>query len=429
MYGGTNAFGASTGATGVAPGLGGAAGATTRNGITSNNNLSRYSGNQNNTRSSLSNNSRFGSGSSGFGSLNSRVGAGGAGMGAQGGANGAGGNVATVALSDTVRVMADYINNTLLIHAKPAEYARIETTLKRLDIPRAQVLIDASIVEVSLSDGMSFGAKWNFSGAGIGRYGGSGGVGNEAVTMPGATSNLGAAGFTYMLRNSSNPVALLEAYSSNSNVRYLSNPSLMVMDNHTAAISVGDQIPVQSSNYYTGTTTTNLVTNYEFKDTGVILNITPQVNAGNLVTLEIDQEVTDVGEDRPVGNTEAPTFKQRTMSSKVAVRSGETMVLGGLIKQKDTTRKGGLPFLSSIPLVGALFGEHANSGERTELLLVITPRVIRSDAEAREVSQELRDRMKGISSAGWETLGTPGRSVAPTIPKPQISIPEEGQSQ
>jgi general secretion pathway protein D len=424
IYGGTNAFGPS-GATGVAPGLGGAVGGVgNRSGIGSTNNLSRYSSNQGNARSTLggSSNSRLGSG---FGSsmAGGRLGGSAGNQMAQGGAGAMGGNVATVALSDTVRVMADYINNTLLIHAKPAEYARIETTLKRLDVPRAQVLIEASIVEVSLTDNMSFGARWNFSGAGIGRYGGSGTVGAGARPL---SADSAGAGFTYMLRNASNPIAVLEANSNNNNIRYLSNPSLLVLDNHTAAISVGDQIPVQTSDYYGSANNNYLTTNYEFKDTGVILNITPQVNAGNLVTMEIDQEVTDVGEDRQVGNTEAPTFRQRTMSSKVAVRSGETLVLGGLVKQRDSTKKEGLPFLSSIPLVGGLFGAQSKGGERSELLLVVTPRVIRSDDEAREVSQELRDRMKGISDSGWPVLGDSPK-VSPAFPRPHISTPEEGQ--
>ena len=431
IYSGTNAFGGpgATGATGVAPGLGGAAGTTGRSATTSTNNLGRYSGNQNTQRQSALSGSRSGFGSSGGLGSNLRGGAGAQNVAGAGAAGGSG--IGTVALSDSVRVMADYINNTLLIHAKPSEYARIETTLKRLDIPRAQVLIEASIVEVQLTEGMSFGAKWNFKAGGAG-YGGAGGVGSTAFAAKALSSTINgtsvgsslANGFTYVLRNSANPIAVLQAESSVGNVRYLSNPSLMVMDNHTAAISVGEQIPVQTASYTNGTTAI-LTNSYEFKDTGVILNITPQVNSGNLVTMEIDQEVTDLGAYDQ--RTQRYSFKQRTLSSKVAVRSGETMVLGGLVKSSDTKSNGGLPILSSIPLVGALFGTHETKGDRTELLLVITPRVIRSDEEAREVSQELRDRMKGISDSGWPALGGPKSS--PSLPKPTISIPQEGQNQ
>ncbi len=442
IYSGTNAFGGpgATGATGVAPGLGGAAGSTGRSATGGTNNLGRYSTNQNTQRQSALSGSRGGFGNSSLGSSgglgNNLRGGAGAQNTAAGAAGGAG--IGTVALSDSVRVMADYINNTLLIHAKPSEYARIESTLKRLDIPRAQVLIEASIVEVQLTEGMTIGTKWNFKAGGAG-YGGAGGVGSNfgsngpsAVALDSLTStmqgsNVGSSlanGFTYVLRNSANPIALLQAESSTGNVRFLSNPSLMVMDNHTAAISVGEQIPVQTASYTNGTTSI-LTSNYEFKDTGVILNITPQVNSGNLVTMEIDQEVTDLGTFDDAA--QRYRFKQRTLSSKVAVRSGETMVLGGLVKTSDTKSKGGLPVLSSIPLVGALFGTHKTVGDRTELLLVITPRVIRSDEEAREVSQELRDRMKGISDSGWSTLGAPNST--PSLPKPTISIPQEGQNQ
>ena len=420
IYSGSNAFGP-TGANGVAPGLGGTGGLAGNRGTTGgSNNLNRYSGNQS-MRSSLSSGS-----SGGLGATSGARGnvAGGA-AGQQGAA--AGGNVGSVALSDSVRVMADRINNTLLIYSKPSEYARIEATLKRLDVPRAQVLIDASIVEVSLTEGMTFGAKWNFT-AGGGSYTGSGAVNSVAAALPAAGDIIGAgAGFTYMLRNSANPIALLEAQSKNSNIRFLSNPSLMVMDNHTAAISVGEQIPVETTSYNSGGVTSGYIaSNYEFKDTGVILNITPQVNAGNLVTMEVDQEVTDLGEYETVGSDRRRRFKQRTLSSKVAVRSGETIVLGGLVKSSETKGKSGLPILSSIPLLGALFGTHESTGDRTELLLVITPRVIRSDEEAREVSQELRDRMKGISDAGWPAIG--GALKASGSPKPYISTIEEGQT-
>ena len=135
-----------------------------------------------------------------------------------------------------------------------------------------------------------------------------------------------------------------------------------------------------------------------YKDTGVMLNVTPSVNAGDLVTLEIDQTVTDVGDKDKI--TGQRSFLQRQIASKVAVRSGETIVLGGLIKSKHTQGSAGLPVLSSIPLLGGLFGNQSREDVRTELLVIITPRVLRSDEDARAVSRELRDRMKGLSLPG-----------------------------
>ena len=311
--------------------------------------------------------------------LGARVGQGGVQSGVQGG-------VVAVNLSQTVRVMADRINNTLLIHATPAEYERIQTTLKRLDLQRAQILIEASIVEVTLGDDLQYGLQWTFSGTGFG--GGRSGVG----TLPGAAV---ASAFTYTLRNSAgNITAILSALAAKSLVKVISSPSLMVLDNHTASIAVGTQQPVRTGDTVT---TGNVVisNNIQYKDTGVMLNVTPSVNAGDLVTLDIDQAVTDVGLVPDEATGQRP-FLQRQINSKVAVRSGETLVLGGLIKDSDRSGKSGLPLLSSIPVVGALFGRHTQETQRTELLVILTPRVVRSDEDARALSRELRDRMKGL---------------------------------
>jgi general secretion pathway protein D len=166
----------------------------------------------------------------------------------------------------------------------------------------------------------------------------------------------------------------------------------MVLDNHTAGITVGNQQPIQSGT--TVTTGGNVTTNIQYKDTGVNLQVTPSVSSENIVTMAINQAVTDVGQiDAATGQR---SFLQRQIVSKVAVRSGETLVLGGLIRDNDTTDKKGLPGLSEIPVVGALFGTHTRSYARTELLIVITPRVVRSDIDAREVGAELRERMKSF---------------------------------
>lgn len=405
-------------ATGVAPGLGGTTAA--RSGMTNGvNNLSRYSGNQGNQRSLLSGSrsgSQVGSGLN-RGGIGGNVG----GVVAASGTGTNGATMTTMTLGESVRVMADHINNSLLIHATPAEFTRIEATMKRLDVPRAQVLIEASIVEVTLRDELEYGARWNFSGGVGGGYAGTGGVRTGAGALDDFSGNLN--GFTYALRNSmGNIKAQLVAESSKGNMRLLSSPSLMVLDNHTASISVGDQIPVRSgTNYGTSGGDNNIITsNYEFKDTGVILQLTPQVNGGDLVTLEIDQEVTNVDESSSSGDG-LYRFKQRTMSSKVAVRSGETIVLGGLIRQNDSKGNSGVPVLSSIPVVGGLFGTQRKSEERIELLMVLTPRVVRSDEDARAISSELRDRMRGI--ADW-TMPTTTQSKQP---QPLITSPQEGK--
>ena len=309
----------------------------------------------------------------------------------------------TVTLGQNVRVMADRINNTLLIYATPGEFSRIEATLKRLDVQRAQVLIEASIIEVTLGDDLQYGLQWAFknndgefgagrNGLGVLNNGSGATIGGASL---GRTITNAAQGFSYTLTSSiGNLTAVLNTLASKSLLKVISSPSLMVLDNHTAAISVGDQQPVN-----TGTTISSsgtiATTNIQYKDTGVMLNVTPSVNAGDLVTMEIEQAITNIG--RPDDVTGQRSFMQRQISSKVAVRSGETLVLGGLIKNNQSQGSSGLPLLSSIPVLGGLFGSQNKSDSRTELLVVITPRVLRSDEDARAVSREMRDRMRGLS--------------------------------
>ena len=383
------------GATGVAPGLTSLSGAT--NGLSTNLN-GGFASNVNTLNSSSGGTSRMGLSSFGGGASTTGATALGGTAGSSNGQQGPG--VTTTMLGQSVRVMADRINNTLLVHATPAEYERIEGTLKRLDIQRAQVLIEATIVEVQLSDGLQYGLQWAFSGGLGGGRRGSGILNNGTTGLSFADGtrsyDLGSAaatGFSYAVSNSAGAVtAMLNTLANKNLVKVISSPSLMVLDNHTAAISVGQQQPVQ-----TGSTTVNTSTNYttttiQYKDTGVMLGVTPSVSAGDLVTLDINQIVTDVV--NPTAAT--PTFTQRQIVSKVAVRSGETLVLGGLIKDNSSNGKSGLPFLSSIPVVGALFGQHTQSSDRTELLVVFTPRVLRSDEDARAVSRELRERMRAL---------------------------------
>ena len=169
-------------------------------------------------------------------------------------------------------------------------------------------------------------------------------------------------------------------------VNVISSPSLMVLDNHSAQIQVGDQQPVQSSTNITdGGVRTNSI---EFKDTGVMLDVLPSVNAGGLVTMDINQDVTDVGPlDAATGQR---SFLQRAIASRVAVRSGETVVLGGLLRDNTSRGKTGLPCLQDIPLLGYLFDAKTTSDNRTELVVLITPRALQNDEQLRAVSDEMR---------------------------------------
>ena len=409
IYGGSTAQ--QPGATGIAPGLTGTSG-------TSPNVNSSFAG-----QYGASRNNPFGTGlgGSGFGGLGSNSFGTGGGLG--GGMSGLGGalgtqqqgqtaqqgpNVVTTTLGQNVRVMADRINNTLLIHATAAEYQRIEGTLKRLDIQRAQVLIEASIVEVTLGDGLEYGLQWAFRG-GIGGGSGRGVIGPSGEGGVLAATGASDGGFTYTFRNGAGISAVLTALASKSLLKVISSPSLMVLDNHTAAIQVGNQEPVNTGTVvYTNSNVSS--TSIQYKDTGVMLGVTPSVSAGDLVTLDVNQIVSDIGEDSQSAQTRGyATFLQRQINSKVAVRSGETLVLGGLIKDNVRNSKSGVPILSAIPVVGALFGTHGSSANRTELLVILTPRVLRSDDDARAVSRELRDRMKGLV----EPIAAPGQRALP----------------
>lgn len=299
------------------------------------------------------------------------------------------GGVNTIQLSGNVRVVADELSNSILVYGSAAQFERIESALNRLDAPATQVLIEASIVEVTLTDDLNYGLQWTFSDARGPNNRGTG----VLSSLDGGVLGGALAGFSYTLRNAAGNVkAVLNALAEKSLVKVISTPSLMVLDNHTASIVVGNQQPIRSTE--TVTDGGNRTTSIQYKDTGVSLAVTPSVNAGDMVTMQINQAVTDVGaEDSATGQR---TFLQRQIGSKVAVRSGETLVLGGLIRDNDTNGSNGVPLLHEVPLLGGLFGTKSRQATRTELLVIITPRVVRSDQDARDVSRELRERMRGL---------------------------------
>lgn len=299
--------------------------------------------------------------------------------------------VATVAAAPGIRIIADERNNAILVWGTPLEFTKIESSLKRLDVAATQVMIEASIIEVTLTDDLKYGLQWMFNGGLGDGYSGQGVI----STVGGGVLGAAESGFSYTVRNPIGDVrAVLNALAEKSLVKVISSPSLMVLDNHTAAIAVGDQQPVRSSTTVTDGGTT--VSSIEYKDTGVALAVTPSVNAGNTVTMSIEQSVTDVGQVDTA--TSQRSFLQRQIRSKVAVRSGETLVLGGLIRDNSTDGRSGVPLLQDIPLVGGLFSTTTRDNRRTELLVVITPRVVRSDQDVRDVGDELRARMRGLSA-------------------------------
>lgn len=291
--------------------------------------------------------------------------------------------------ANAVRMIADEINNAVLFYGTRSEFTKIEAALKRLDLAPTQVMIEASIIEVTLTDDLEYGLQWLFNGGAPGKLNGSGAISSLAGGALGGTK----AGFSYTMTNPAGNIrAVLNALADKSLVKVISSPSLMVLDNHTANITVGNQQPIQTATtIVTGGPVSNSI---QYKDTGVSLTVTPSVTAGNMVAMQLNQTVTDVGAiDVATGQR---VFLQRQINSKVAVRSGENLVLGGLIRDNSTSGSSGLPLLSALPVVGGLFGTQKTNMGRTELLVVLSPRVLRADQDLREIGNELRDRMTGL---------------------------------
>ncbi|MEL0137120.1 MAG: type II secretion system secretin GspD [Halieaceae bacterium] len=299
-----------------------------------------------------------------------------------------GGQGASFDLGDGIRVVSDDYNNSLLVLATPYEYQRIERTLIKLDVVATQVLIEASIIEVTLTDGLEYGLEWAFD-----NYLGGGDTGTGLLDLGGGL-NPAVPGFSYTVADSAGAVkAVVNALAEKSLINVISTPSVMVLDNHTAAIHVGDQQPIRSAS--TVTTGGNVQNSIQYKDTGVKLEVTPTVNDGGLVTLDISQSITDVG---PVdAATGQRSFLERNVSSRVAIRSGESVVLGGLIRDNESKGRSGIPLLMDIPGLGALFSTTNTVASRTELLIFISPRVLEGDQDLRDLNREMRDRMKGLT--------------------------------
>jgi general secretion pathway protein D len=304
-----------------------------------------------------------------------------------------------VDLGSGVSVVADVANNSLLIKAPPKDYKKILDALKQLDIPPLQVLVEATIVEITLSGSLKYGVQWQFFGgkaAARSSYSLTDASGT-AGTQPGQ-ANLGMTfpGFNYALvLDPGNIRATLSALAADNLVNVLSSPSVMVMDNQTAKMQVGKQVPVLTTQQQSTTTTSNLVNSIDYKDTGVILTVKPRVTPGGMVQMEIEQEVTAVADATSTG-VDSPTFLTRKITSNVAVRSNQAVVLGGLISDERSNSKSGVPGAYDVPILGFLFGQTSRKADRTELVVVITPKVIASDQDALGVTQDFRRKVKGL---------------------------------
>jgi len=306
-----------------------------------------------------------------------------------------------------VRIVADEKNNALVVFARPRDYKMIEDAIKRLDVVPLQVLIEATIAEVTLNDNLQYGLQWFFSQAssrlelnngvpGASAATTAAGAAAGALSLSGADISPTFPGFNYLAGGGKIKV-ILNALSTLTQVNVVSSPEVLVLDHQTAALQVGDQVPViTQSAQSTLASGAPIVNSVQYLNTGVVLQVTPRVNSTGLITLDIDQSVSDVAKTT-TSTIDSPTITQRRIVTSAVVQDGETIALGGLIIDNQTNGRSGVPLLSSIPLIGPLlFSSTSKSSARTELLVMLTPKILHNAQEARATTDELRNRMRAV---------------------------------
>jgi general secretion pathway protein D len=287
-----------------------------------------------------------------------------------------------------IRITPSQSNNALIIRATVKDYHKILSVLRKIDVPGAQVLINVTIAEVVLNDNLRYGVQAYFKSKRV-----SGGVfeGNSLLLQPSFP------GLNFLLGATADPRLVLDALSAVTSVRIVSSPSVAVLENEPAVIKVGDQIPILVQSIAGSTAVPPpLVNSIEYRDAGVVLKVTPRINGSGLVTMQLTQELSAVAPN--ASDTGAvnltPTISQRSITSKVSVYSEQTIVLGGLISSQDSRSKDGIPGVSKVPIFGNLLGKTDNKARRSELIVFITPQVIRDSEDASRVSSELRDKLR-----------------------------------
>ena len=291
-------------------------------------------------------------------------------------------------------ITADETNNAIIIFGTPRQYAVIEDALRKLDVLPYQVLIEAAITEVSLTDSLRYGVQWNFQR----------GDSNFAYTEGNTSAPVRIfPGFSYFF-GGNNLIATLNALEKRTNVKVISAPKLLVLNNQTAALQVGNEVPIATQSAVgVQNPDSPIVNSIEYRDTGVILKLTPRVNHSGLVLIDVAQEVSDVNPNT-TSEINSPVFSTRRISTSIAVQDGQVIALGGLFRDSKSFGKNGIPILSRIPILGGLFGTHNNVGERTELLVILKPSVLRTIDDGRAITEELRAKLKTL-----EPFRTQGR--------------------
>lgn len=308
-----------------------------------------------------------------------------------------------------VKIIPDIPNNSIIIVASAQDYETILPVITQLDVMPLQVLIDATVVEVKLTNDLTYGISWYLN-----HTGGSEQLGG-AATAAAAAAAAGTGGFS-ALYSSGAVKALLNTEAKASNLNVISSPSLMVLNNEKAKINVGQQVPIQTSTSslpvsgggVLASPSIALGSSIQYKDTGVTLEVTPRVNANGMVNMKLKQVVSNVVEKAATtGVTSSATFDKKEITSSVAVNDGETIVLGGLIADDVTNSKSGFPLLNELPYIGSLFGNTKKGNIKTELVVLITPRVVKSKQDSRTISGEFKRKLTGIYQDNDKTVVKP----------------------
>jgi general secretion pathway protein D len=323
----------------------------------------------------------------------------GSGNGAKSGVNG---------ILQNVRITADVTNNAVLVYANQEAQRIVEQTVRQIDRPQRQIAIEATIAEVTLNDQLNYGVQFflasqkgsisnTISGVSNAATVGSGAVeaaSNAVNAASGALLGRVVPGFNFLIGSENSPRVILDALHGVTDVKVLSNPSLVVLDNQAATLQVGDQVPFSTGTATVLTANNTVVNTIDYKNTGIILRVLPRANANGNVVLDIEQEISSVAAGTAAGSL-TPTISQRRVKSSIAVTSGQTVLLAGLISESENKQRQGIPVLDSIPGVGDAFSHQTTARSRTELILFIRPTVIKDGVDARVIAEEMRSKMNG----------------------------------
>jgi general secretion pathway protein D len=290
---------------------------------------------------------------------------------------------------NSMRILPNAQNNAVLVYGTAQEDETVAAMLRKIDITPMQVLIDATIAEVTLNDNLQYGTQFFFKSGGIN------GILNNATQAVAAVSNtvLGTTFPGFLISGSGQGGApfAISALQAVTKVNVLSSPQITVVDNQPARLQVGALVPyLTASSQSTLTANAPVINSIAYQPTGVIMEVTPRVNSGGQVTLDISQEVSEVANTPNTSGINSPTFNERSVTSRVVVQDGQTVGLAGLIQDNNSRGNQGIPWLKDVPLLGALAGTQTNARQRTELLVLLTPHVIRDQSDARALTEDLR---------------------------------------